>query len=66
MPFKPPETAKCPVCGKSVYAAEERVAAGAKYHKFCFKCRKCMDTIELYRNNFWFCLSVLLLMPTSR
>ena len=48
MPFKPPETAKCPVCGKSVYAAEERVAAGAKYHKFCFKCRKCMDMIELY------------------
>lgn len=38
MPFKPPERAICPACGKAVYAAEEKLGAGKKWHKMCFKC----------------------------
>lgn len=46
MPFKPAENPKCPKCGKSVYAAEERVAGGHKFHKGCFKCGKFATEIE--------------------
>lgn len=33
--------AKCMRCNKSVYMADEVLAAGGKWHKICFKCKEC-------------------------
>jgi len=47
MPFKPVQTAKCPKCGQSVYAAEEVMVSNNKYHRGCFKCYLCNKMLEL-------------------
>ncbi|XP_043227681.1 muscle LIM protein Mlp84B-like isoform X2 [Amphibalanus amphitrite] len=48
MPFVPKmgDQAKCPVCDRAVYAAEERVSGGHKYHKTCFKCSMCNKGLD--------------------
>jgi len=38
--------AQCPRCKKVVYAAEERVAGGYKYHNVCFKCSMCNKMLD--------------------
>jgi cysteine/glycine-rich protein len=37
---------KCPKCGKSVYMAEEVLAAGQKWHKMCCKCGECSKLLD--------------------
>ncbi|XP_074660026.1 muscle LIM protein 1-like [Tubulanus polymorphus] len=46
MPWKPPVVEKCPGCNKAVYAAEERLAAGKKWHKQCLKCGMCNKYLD--------------------
>merc|ERR1712018_165535 len=46
MPFKPPEVSRCPTCDRPVYAAEEKLAGGYKWHKVCFKCNMCSKFLD--------------------
>lgn len=46
MPFKAPETIKCPRCSKSVYAAEARAVGELQFHKECFKCSMCNKMLD--------------------
>merc|ERR1712034_93440 len=46
MPFKAVQAPKCPKCGKSVYANEERLAGGQKWHVGCFACSVCNKMLD--------------------
>jgi len=46
MPFKAGEVSKCPTCDKAVYAAEEKIAGGHRWHKGCFKCSMCNKLLD--------------------
>ena len=51
MPFKPVPMPQCPACSKSVYAAEEKLAGGHKWHTGCFKCNMCNKMLDSTNNN---------------
>lgn len=51
MPFTPPEQEKCPRCGKSVYAAEEKLAGGKKWHPMCLRCGMLNLTFQIQEHN---------------
>ncbi|KAJ2452027.1 hypothetical protein EV183_003205 [Coemansia sp. RSA 2336] len=36
----------CPRCNGRIYAAEQGMAAGRKYHKSCIKCKSCNTTLN--------------------
>ncbi|KAJ2783313.1 cysteine and glycine-rich protein [Coemansia javaensis] len=36
----------CPRCGGTIYAAEQGIAAGRKYHRRCIKCKACEASIS--------------------
>jgi len=41
-----PTSNKCGTCAKTVYAAEEKIAGGQKWHKACFKCSSCNKRLD--------------------
>jgi len=36
----------CPLCTRKVFAAEEKIAGGHKWHKACFKCSVCNKRLD--------------------
>ncbi|XP_065051037.1 serine/arginine repetitive matrix protein 2-like [Rhopilema esculentum] len=43
----PSQGNKCNSCGKTVYPMEKLEADGRMFHKFCFKCTECKNTLRL-------------------
>mmetsp|Transcript_31390 Transcript_31390/g.49026 ORF Transcript_31390/g.49026 Transcript_31390/m.49026 type:complete len:114 (+) Transcript_31390:1721-2062(+) len=41
--------ATCTVCDKKIYAADLKQAIGHSYHRWCFRCTKCNNTLTLGR-----------------
>jgi len=39
-------SSECPACTKTVFAAEEKMAGGHKWHKACFKCSTCNKRLD--------------------
>jgi len=46
MPWHAVNNDKCPKCDTAVYVAEERLAAGKKWHKMCLKCALCEKLLD--------------------
>jgi len=46
MPFTPAEAEKCPRCNKPVFAAEEKLAGGRKWHPLCLRCGLCNKALD--------------------
>ena len=46
--FQADRDAEVPEVRESVYAAEERLAGGHKWHKGCFKCSMCNKVVHQF------------------
>jgi len=46
MPWTPTPQEPCPKCGKAVFAAEEKLAGGKKWHPNCLKCGLCNRMLD--------------------
>jgi hypothetical protein len=41
-------TQKCMACDKTVYLVDKLTADGRIYHKACFRCHHCRNTLKVY------------------
>ena len=48
----------CPACTKTVFAAEEKIAGGHRWHKACFKyCELCLNFVWDFMSTFQVCVT---------
>ena len=43
-------TQKCMACDKTVYLVDKLTADGRVYHKACFRCHHCRNTLKVYKH----------------